>query len=136
VIDFIRQQYIENGTGRWAVIEKETNTFIGWAGLKLIKEETNHHNGYYDVGYRFIKKYWGKGYATEAADACITYGFTIMNLNEIYAIADAENTASHHVLQKIGMRFIETFHYQRTKHDWYKITKHEWLETKIKSIAD
>ncbi|WP_293308745.1 GNAT family N-acetyltransferase, partial [Pedobacter sp. UBA5917] len=52
-IEFIRKQYIDNGIGRWAVIEKETNSFIGWAGLKFIKEMNNNHSNYYDLGYRF-----------------------------------------------------------------------------------
>ena len=51
-IRFIRQQYIDNGIGRWAIIEKETNNFIGWTGLKLIRKETNNHINYYDLGYR------------------------------------------------------------------------------------
>src|SRR5690606_32498264 len=50
-IDFIRQQYIENKIGRWAVVERSSNQFIGWAGLKLIKETINNHIDYYDLGY-------------------------------------------------------------------------------------
>lgn len=49
-IKFIRQQYIENGIGRWAVIEKESGNFIGWAGLKLITDSCNNRSGYYDLG--------------------------------------------------------------------------------------
>src|SRR5688572_121541 len=63
VIDFIQKQYLENGIGRWAVIEKQTKAFVGWSGLKLIKEKTNGHVDHYDLGYRFIRKYWGRGYA-------------------------------------------------------------------------
>lgn len=56
----IRQQYEENGIGRWAVIEKSSGNFIGWSGLKLIKEYENKHINFYDVGYRLHPKYWGK----------------------------------------------------------------------------
>ena len=49
IIQFVRQQYEENGIGRWAVIEKKTNAFIGWSGLKLVKETRNQQNNYYDV---------------------------------------------------------------------------------------
>src|SRR5690606_25147557 len=69
VINFIRQQYLDNGIGRWAMIEKETNNFIGWAGLKLEKIKINNHINYYDLGYRLIRKHWGKGFATEGATA-------------------------------------------------------------------
>lgn len=56
-IDFIRQQYSEHGIGRWAIIDKQTNAFIGWTGLKFVIELTNKHKNYYDLGYRLIKKY-------------------------------------------------------------------------------
>ncbi len=125
-IQFIRQQYVDNGIWRWAVIEKSTNNFIGWAGLKLITEQINNHINYYDLGYRFIKKYWGLGYATEAAKASLEYGFDQLNLNEMYAMADVENSASNNVLKKIGFSFIETFDYERIKHNWYKIKKENW----------
>ena len=73
VINFIRQQYIDNGIGRWAIINKKSNEFLGWTGLKLVTDETNHHKNYYDLGYRLIKKYWGKGIATESACASLDY---------------------------------------------------------------
>ena len=66
-IDFIRKQYVDNGIGRWAIEEKEHSTFVGWSGLKYVKEITNNHINYYDLGYRLMKRYWGQGYATEAA---------------------------------------------------------------------
>lgn len=47
-IEFIRKQYMDNGIGRWAVIEKETGGFIGWGGLKLITETCNNKTNYYD----------------------------------------------------------------------------------------
>lgn len=59
IIAFIRKQYVDIGIGRWAMIEKGTNNFIGWCGLKLVKELTNKHINYYDLGYRLNKKYWG-----------------------------------------------------------------------------
>jgi len=57
VINFIRQQYIDNGIGRWAIINKKSNEFLGWTGLKLVTDETNRHKNYYDLGYRLVKKY-------------------------------------------------------------------------------
>ncbi|WP_025144572.1 GNAT family N-acetyltransferase [Pedobacter jeongneungensis] len=122
-IEFIRKQYIENGIGRWAVIEKSTGNFVGWAGLKLIKELTNNHNNYYDLGYRFSKRFWGKGYATEAAIAVRDYGFNELKLNEIIGIADISNLGSIHVLKKIGLKQISTFGYHGIQHYWMKIEK-------------
>ena len=123
IIQFIRQQYITNGIGRWAMIEKKSNKLIGWAGLKLVKEFTNNHINYYDLGYRLNQKYWGIGYATESARACVKYGFNQLNLQEIYAIAHFENKASRHVIEKSGLKYIETFEYNHVPHDWFKIEK-------------
>jgi RimJ/RimL family protein N-acetyltransferase len=54
--------------------------FTGWCGLKYLSE-TNE----VDLGYRFMKKFWGKGYATEAALACIEYGFSRLHLQKLLA---------------------------------------------------
>ena len=124
VISFIRQQYIDNGIGRWAIIDKETNGFIGWAGLKLITEETNNHIDFYDLGYRLIKKYWNKGIGTEVALATLKYAFNKLNLTELYAMADCDNVGSNKILKKIGFDFIETFNLDGTPHNWYKIENH------------
>ncbi len=122
-IEFIRKQYTENGIGRWAVIEKATGNFVGWSGLKLITEITNNHVNYYDLGYRFIKRFWGKGYATETAKAARDYGFNELKLNEIIGIADINNLESIRVLEKVGLKRISVFDYDGTKHYWMKIEK-------------
>lgn len=120
-IEFIRKQYVENGIGRWAVIEKTSGNFLGWSGLKLITETTNNHINYYDLGYRFSKRFWGKGYATETAIAVIHYGFTELKLNEIIGIADINNLGSIHVLEKVGLKRVSVFDYYGTKHLWMRI---------------
>ena len=91
VITMIRQQYIDNGIGRWAIIDKETNDFIGWTGLKFVTETTNNHINFYDLGYRLIERYWGKGIATETTKATLKYAFEKLNLTEIYGICDIGN---------------------------------------------
>ncbi len=122
----IRQQYSDNGIGRWAVIEKTSGNFIGWSGLKLIKEYENNQINFHDVGYRLHPNYWGKGYATESAKAAIEYGFNQLNLTEIIGMAHQENKASRKVLEKCGLTFIEKFMWKEQPCDWLKITKAEW----------
>lgn len=129
-IDYIKMQYEERGIGRWAVINKVTKEFMGWSGLKLnIKEESYNPNfsDFYDVGYRFIKRFWGKGYATESGKAAINYGFNTMKLETIYAITEMGNTGSHNALLKIGFNYVEdyVFEIESKKFDlrWYKIEK-------------
>ena len=68
MIDSIRQQYKERGIGRWAVVHKKTKEFMGWSGLRFYNEKEGFNGiiNFYDVGYRLIPKFWGKGYATES----------------------------------------------------------------------
>ena len=126
IIEVVRQQYIDNGIGRWAIIEKHTNDFIGWTGLKLIKEKTYGRKNYYDLGYRILRKYWRQGIATETAFLSLEYAFTQLNINEVYAGANCENIASNKILQKVGMKFIENFYYENIKCNWYKIEKNNY----------
>lgn len=126
IITYIRNQYEEHGIGRWAVIDKTTNEFIGWAGLKYEKEV--RPEPYYDLGYRLRKKFWGQGIATEAALESLNYGFGTMGLKEIYAGAHIDNVASNKVLQKVGLKFIETFEFDGDPHHWYGIAKNEWQQ--------
>jgi [ribosomal protein S5]-alanine N-acetyltransferase len=125
VINYIRQQYIDNGIGRWAIIDKNTNDFIGWTGLKFVTDTTNKHKNYYDLGYRLRRIYWGKGIATETAYASLDYAFDNLNIEKVYASADCENMGSNKILRKIGFNFIETFDLDKIKHNWYKIEKIE-----------
>ncbi|WDF70212.1 GNAT family N-acetyltransferase [Sphingobacterium oryzagri] len=127
IIAFIRQQYQDFGIGRWAVVDKQTNDFIGWCGLKYIIDETNGHNHYYDLGYRLIQRYWGKGFATEAAQATLRYGFDKLELPVIYAIAACENEGSNNVLKKIGFTYIEGFQDDQIACNWYQINAMENL---------
>lgn len=123
----IRSQYRMNGIGRWAVIEKNTGEFIGWSGLKYITEEENNRTHFYDVGYRFLPAYWGKGYATESAKAALDYGFRKMNIEEIIGTCHEENKASRRALEKCGLTFVEQFLYmEELKCDWLRITRKEW----------
>ncbi|MBW7870241.1 MAG: GNAT family N-acetyltransferase [Flavobacteriia bacterium] len=122
-IQFIRQQYIDNGIGRWAIVSKSTDEFIGWAGLKFVTELTNHHKDYYDLGYRLIRKHWGNGYATEAAVASLKYAFEKIGTVEVFAMAETENINSINILKKSGFRWIEKFDLDGIEHLWFQIKK-------------
>jgi len=99
----ILPQYKSYGVGRWAVYLKSSSEFTGWCGLKYIAERNE-----YDLGYRYLSAYWGKGYATEAAMACLQFGFEIRKLERIVGRAMPENVASLRVLEKCGMHYIGT----------------------------
>lgn len=97
-------QHKKYGVGRLAVIEKITDKFIGWCGLKYSPEDDE-----YDIGFRFFQDYWNKGFATETALKCVQYRFSDLNIENIVGRAMKENTASIKVLEKIGMKFKKTF---------------------------
>lgn len=120
-IQFIRRQYVDNGIGRLAMVEKETNNFVGWGGFKLITDLVNGHHNYHDLGYRLIKKYWGKGYATESSQAAIEFGFKKLNFAVIYAIADTNNIPSKKVLEKCGFNCMATFDHDGIAHYWFEL---------------
>ena len=129
IIKAIVKQYHTIGIGRWAAIEKSSGDFIGWSGLRFNNDLTyNDTTNFYDVGYRFIPKYWGKGYATESAVAALDYGFNQMNLETINGIAEIGNLASNRVLQKIGLQFINTFNIDDKKAHWYQLKKDEYAK--------
>jgi RimJ/RimL family protein N-acetyltransferase len=88
--------------GVWAVELKDSGEFMGWVSLKPLPgtEEI-------EVGYRFRKKFWGKGFATEAATAMMSYGFNELKMSKIVAITDPENRASKNVLQKVGLKYVD-----------------------------
>jgi ribosomal-protein-alanine N-acetyltransferase len=111
------QDYQLNGFGRWAVIEISSNKFLGWCGLKY-DQNLNET----DIGFRFFEEYWNKGFATESAKACISYGFENLNLKTILGRAMSENLASIKVLEKIGLSFEKEFDFDnRNKGVIYKI---------------
>ena len=97
------------GLGLWLAFSKSSNEFIGWYILKHLP-----HNGEVEVGFRIKKKFWGKGYSTEAGKALLTHGFETLGLKKIAAIVRPDNFASQAVIKKIGL-------HEKGKGVWYGI---------------
>ena len=129
-IDFLKQQYKDFGVGRWALINKKTNEFIGWTGLEFVTKEINKHKNFHDLGYRLMKRFWGQGFATESAFSSINYAFDTLNATKIYAMADIDNAGSNRILEKTGLHFIETFDLEGVTHNWYKLTRSDYDKSK------
>lgn len=123
IIQMIQKQYSDLGIGRYAVIEKESSRLIGWSGLKLVEETTNGYNSFYDLGYRYLPEFWGKGYATEAAKAWLTHGFNDMGIDVIYANIFHLNKASDAVLRKVGFVKTDEFYEDDGLCWWYELKK-------------
>lgn len=123
MIENLINQYKKNGTARLAVIEKESNRFIGWSGIKLLTDEINGFKNVYELGYRFLPEFWGKGYATESALASLDLGFNQLNADKIYAYADIENENSHKILTKLGFENKGAFIDDGDHCYWYELEK-------------
>lgn len=113
--------------GFCSVFLKETKQFIGWCGLWQLKE-----TGEIEVGYALLKEFWGKGFAAEASEPVLHYGFTELNLPKIVACANPDNKGSRRVMEKLGMTFdhIGTYYGRDLVH--YTITRSEWETRKEK----
>ena len=108
----------ENGFGLWAVELKGSGEFIGDCGLFLVQGVGPE----VEVAYHFGKQWWNHGYATEAASACLGYGFKECGLTEIIAICFPEHLASRRVMEKSGMRYVGPARYYDL--DLVKYVKH------------
>lgn len=98
-IDFLKKytSYENHGFGRWSVRTKGNNTWIGWCGLR----KTNL--GHVDLGFRLHKRFWNKGYATEASRACLQYAFETLKLDQVIARSNVNNLASIKVIKKLSL---------------------------------
>ena len=122
--------YEKYGFGRWSVINKADNQFLGWCGLKY-----SPHLDEVDLGFRLMKPYWGKGYATEAGAACLAYGFKKYDLKMIVGRAMAANKASIRVLEKLGMSYWKTFDFDGAPGCYYRIYNEAAHSARMNSTA-
>lgn len=98
----------DKGWGFWAVFIKETDTFAGWILVRpmdFFNEEKDLEN--IELGWRFKQLTWGKGYATEAAQAVMSAMKEQAGYTRFTAIAVSDNTGSIKIMQKLGMNFLK-----------------------------
>lgn len=98
------KRYEDHGFGLWAVVLKETKEMIGQCGLTL---QPWKEKALLEIGYLFEKRFWKKGYATEAAVACREYAFTVLNADSVYSIIRDTHIASQNVATRNGMKIID-----------------------------
>jgi len=91
-------QIEQDGTGaRLAIVRAADNVFIGWCGFRWNPDYRSAR-----MGYCLDEAAWGKGFATEAAEALLRWAFDALDLNRVQAETDTRNTASSRVLEKLG----------------------------------
>lgn len=120
-INLVSSRWETEKIGFCAIIEKKSNKFIGWCGLWRLQETKE-----IEVGYALFNEFWGKGYAVEASEAFLRYGFDQLKLEKIVAVANPENQNSRRVMEKLGMNFnyIGKFYEMQLVH--YSITKEKF----------
>ena len=90
---------------------------MGWCGLKYTLDRNE-----YDIGFRFFKIHWNKGFATESAAACLTLGFQKFQMKVIVGRAMKENKGSIRVLEKIGLTYLRSFDFEGKEGVMYQIS--------------
>ncbi len=103
-VDRINSEFEETGFGLYAVEIKETGEFIGYVGFHRFAFDVPFSPGW-EIGWRISDKFWNKGYATEAAMACIKYAREKKLCNRLYSFTAVPNIASENVMKRIGMSF-------------------------------
>jgi ribosomal-protein-alanine N-acetyltransferase len=111
-------RYLEYGYGLFGVELRESGDFIGDCGLVWQDLDTGPE---LEVGYHFRREYWGKGYATEAAKACIGFAFDNAKVDHLISLIRPENLASRRVAEKNGLRITRTLTWRELLHDVWTI---------------
>ncbi len=99
-LQWLQTHWKQAGFGQWTVYEKATEQIAGLCGL-------HHSEEGIELSYMFYPAFWGKGIATEAAQACLAQGFEELELERIVVITQEANTASCRLAEKLGMRKID-----------------------------
>lgn len=103
-----------NGYPEFAVIELETGRFVGRAGFGLIE------GGEIEVGYVFLKEFWGRGLAQESLRALLTWAKDNLKVPRVIAYAPSTHSASLNVMRKAGMSLFKTDDMHGVACDFYQ----------------
>ena len=105
----------ENGWGMWKVTINESDTFIGWIIIRpmgFFSETPEFDN--LEIGWRFKRAAWGKGYATEAAKRVMQEVGAYTTARTFSAIAMKENAASINIMKKLGLKHLKNLYSPRS----------------------
>ncbi|MFB5089065.1 GNAT family N-acetyltransferase [Psychrobacillus sp. PGGUH221] len=106
-IEWTINNYAKHGVGLWVVEDRVSGEFLGQCGI--VPQEIDGIVEM-EIGYLFVRRFWGTGYATEAALACKNYGFEQMGLRKMVSLIDVNNLPSIKVAERIGMKVEKTVH--------------------------
>ncbi len=139
--DRIEAAWSNDGYGLWAVEVDGGAPFIGFVGLAPPSFDA-HFTPAVEVGWRLDRRYWGNGYATEAARESLRFAFEQGGLAEVVSFTVPQNQRSRLVMERIGMThdaagdfdhpcFLDDERIRR--HVLYRITRKQWLQSQPES---
>jgi RimJ/RimL family protein N-acetyltransferase/predicted enzyme related to lactoylglutathione lyase len=106
--------------GKFLLFSKNSHELIGTCGLGAYEIDGHEEM---EIGYRLRLQHWGKGYATEAAESTLDYGFRTLGLDRIVAFALSQNRPSIRVIEKLGYRYLKHFLHAEISHALYEMTR-------------
>lgn len=98
-----RAQFVDRGWSNWAVERKDTGEFIGFIGLSVPRRRLPF-SPCVEIGWRLARRFWGLGFATDGARACLNVGFGRLGLSEVVSFTALANRPSRAVMTRIGLR--------------------------------
>ena len=101
-IERVTDRWARHGCSWWTVFEKATEDCAGAVTLQYLPGDAK---GRLEVGWRLLPSHQGKGFATEAGQAAVDFGRRNFPGEDIVAVAHPENTASHKVMERLGMTY-------------------------------
>ncbi|MEM0947704.1 MAG: GNAT family N-acetyltransferase [Pseudomonadota bacterium] len=107
-----------------AIVSRKDNRVLGYIGLSRDPLRVARNDA--EIGFRLARHAWGKGYATEAAEAVMAACETLAAFHRVVAVVDPLNTRSVDVLKKLGMRYVKDIafpHYDHPDHLYAKVLK-------------
>src|SRR5215204_3960457 len=96
----VQESYRDRGFGLWVAVLKDSGEFVGQCGLTIQEVEGKNE---VEIGYLFLRRFWGRGLATEAARAARDHGFDTLGYERLVSLISPRNLASRRVAEKVGM---------------------------------
>ncbi len=102
MIDLVKARWEQFGFSWWSFFEIETDTLVGAGCIQHLGRDPANS---LETGWRLRRDRWGRGYASEAAQAMAAFAFDTLHSPDLVAVCDPDNHASSHVMKKLGMRY-------------------------------
>ena len=140
IFDTWHREIADTGLGGFALALRDGGECIGYCGLKYPRVEPFLPEDAVEIGWRLAPRFWGSGYATEAAERLLEYGFDTVGLPEIVSFAVAMNHRSTAIMERLGFRRdaagdfdhprVPDTHPHLKRHVLYRLSAQDWRQRK------